>query len=178
MIERFNLKDMARLRGVKIGEPMPAMRGHVVARAYKRGRYLWTKEADNLVVTAHGVPTANLLAGVTANQSITAAGFGTNTAAPVLGDTALSNPAYYNAIASHSFPTAGQVQFAFGLVGGTDTEAYGLNIQEVALFCNTGAISLPDEGAPPSMTMFAHALIGLGVYASSVTFDLTWVITT
>ncbi len=83
-----------------------------------------------------------------------------------VGDTALSNPAYYNAIASHSFPTAGQVQFNFGLTGGTDTGAYGLNLQEIGLFCNTGAISLPFEGAPPSVTMFAHAVLGLALMAA------------
>ncbi len=178
MSDRVRIYDALALRSVKIGEPMPAMRGHIICRAYKRGRYLWTRETDNLVVSAHGVPTAKLLAGVVTNQSITVAGFGTNTTAVTIGDTALSNPAYYNAIASHSFPTSGQVQCIFGLTGGTDTGADGLNLQEIALFCNTGAISLPFEGAPPSVTMFAHALLGLGSYGSSLTYSLSWIITT
>lgn len=178
MNERIKIYDALALRKLGVREGIPAMRGFVRARAFKRGRLIWTHEAENIVVSAHGVPMAHLLGGDVSNNSITAVGFGTNTAAPVVGDTALSNPAYYKAISSHSYPTAGQVMFTFSLIGGTDTGAYGMNVQEMALFCNTGAISLPVASAPPSMTMFAHYLVPIGVYGSSLTVELTWAINT
>ncbi len=68
MNNKVKLYDALALRAVGLREPIPAMRGHVVCRAFKRGRYLWTRETDNLVVSAHGVPTAKLLAGVVTNQ--------------------------------------------------------------------------------------------------------------
>ena len=49
---------------------------------------------------------ANLIAGVTAGQTVAAIGFGSGAASPSITDTVLTaSPAYYNAIISHSFPS-------------------------------------------------------------------------
>src|SRR6202046_5912677 len=158
------------------GGDLPPMHGRIVVRAFKDGRFIWQIEKNNLIVTAHNVPTAHLLGGDVTNFSIAAMGFGSGTSAPAAGDTALTTPAYFRAVSSHSYPVAGQVQFNWALTSGTDTSAYGINIQEVGLFCNTGAVSLPTTGTP-SMTLFAHALLGLGLYASGLTYSGTWTIT-
>jgi hypothetical protein len=157
------------------------LKGVIRVRAFKRGRLLWTREIENTVVDAHAVPTANLLGGDVANNSVTAIGWGSGVAAAAAGDTVLTAPAYYKAVTSHSYPVAGKVRFAFALIGGTDTGANGINLQELGLFCNTGPASLPftqPSGAPPSMTLFARQLMGLGVYSSALTFNMTWDITT
>lgn len=117
------------------------MRPKGIVRLYKRGRLLW--EAENLFVNA-GLPLlANLIAGVTAGQYVTAIGFGSGATAPSAGDTGLgATPAYYNAIGTTSFPSSGSVQFNYSLQT-TDYGANGITIQELGLFANSGAALLP-----------------------------------
>lgn len=117
------------------------MRPRGIVRLYKRGRLLW--EADNLFVNS-GLPLlANLIAGVTAGQYVTAIGFGSGAAAPSAGDTGLrAAPAYYNAIGATSFPSPGSVQFNYALQT-TDYGANGITIQELGLFANSSAVVLP-----------------------------------
>lgn len=154
-------------------------RGRVHVRAWRRGRLLFELERDNLVVTAGMTPVSKLLGGDNANQAIAAVGFGSGTGAPAIGDTQLTAPAYYKALSSHSYPSAGQVQFNWSLAGGTDTGAIGIDIQELGLFANTGAIALPvyEASAAPSMTLFAHILLGLGAFSSGLNFSGSWTIT-
>jgi hypothetical protein len=86
---------------------------------------------------------ANLIAGITAGQSVTAMGFGSGASAPGASDTGLSAaPAHYNAIGSYSFPSPGSVQFNYSLQT-TDYGASGMTIQELGLFANSGAVALP-----------------------------------
>ena len=86
---------------------------------------------------------ANLIAGVTAGQYVTAIGFGSGSTSPAISDTALTAvPTYYNAIVSHSFPSSGSVQFNYAL-GPTDYSAAGITIQELGLFANTSGVVLP-----------------------------------
>lgn len=117
------------------------MRPNGIVRLYKRGRLLW--EAENLFVNA-GLPLlANLIAGVTAGQYVTAIGFGSGATAASPGDTSLgATPAYYNAIAANSFPSPGSVQFNYSLAA-TDYGAIGITIQELGLFANSAAVALP-----------------------------------
>lgn len=119
------------------------MKGFVEIRAWRRGRLLWTRERDNLVVNAGLVCAANLLGGNVAGQSISAIGFGSGAATPAVTDTALGSPSYYRALGTVSYPAAGQVQFAWSLSGSTDWGALGINIQEMALYCNTAPVTLP-----------------------------------
>jgi hypothetical protein len=136
------------------------MRPKGIVRLYKRGRLLW--EADNLFVDA-GLPLlANLIAGVTTGQYIAAIGFGSGTAAPSAGDVALgAAPAYYNAIGTSSFPSAGSVQFDYAL-SATDYGAIGITIQELGLFANSTPVSLPAAigTANPSWTASTAETVG------------------
>ncbi|HEX4210883.1 MAG TPA: hypothetical protein VHY56_10845 [Candidatus Binataceae bacterium] len=117
------------------------MRPKGFVRLYRRKELIW--EGQNLFVNA-GLPVlANLIAGVTTGQYVTAIGFGSGSASPTINDTALSAaPAYYNAIVSHNFPSAGSVQFNYALAP-TDYGALGITIQELGLFANAAAIALP-----------------------------------
>ena len=100
-------------------------------------------ERDNLVVNA-GLPAfASLAAGVTTGQSVSVTGYGSGNTAPSIGDTDLSlAPKYYNAVGAASFPSPGTVQFAFAIAA-ADYAAYGLNVQEIGLFANSGSVAIP-----------------------------------
>lgn len=100
-------------------------------------------ERDNLVVNA-GLPAfAKLAAGSSTGEFVSVVGYGSGNTAPAVTDTGLTlTPAYYNAVGAASFPSPGTVQFAFALQA-TDYAAYGLNIQEIGLFANTGAAVMP-----------------------------------
>lgn len=91
-----------------------------------------------------GLPAlANLIAGIAAGQFVTAIGFGSGAVTPAVTDTGLdASPAYYNMIISHSFPSAGSVQFNYAL-GTADYGALGMTIQELGLFANSNAVGLP-----------------------------------
>ena len=162
----------------KIGA-RPRMTGVVRVCAFKRGRMLWERESENLVVTAGLTPAAKLLGGDVTNHPITAMGFGSGSGTPAIGDTQITAPAYYKALVSHSYPTAGQVQFNWSIVAPTDSAAYGINIQELGLFCNTNTTTLPvyQASANPGMTLFAHILMGLGVFGVGLSFSGSWTIT-
>ena len=117
------------------------MRPQGIVRLYTRGRLIW--ERQNLFVNT-GLPAlANLIAGVTAGQSVAAMGFGSGASAPTAGDTGLgAAPAYYNAIGSYSFPSSGSVLFNYSLQT-TDYGATGMTIQELGLFANSSAVPVP-----------------------------------
>ncbi|HUN58024.1 MAG TPA: hypothetical protein VMU41_07905 [Candidatus Binataceae bacterium] len=117
------------------------MRPKGLVRLYRQRELIW--EGQNLFVNA-GLPAlANLIAGVTTGQFVTAIGFGSGSSSPAVTDTSLTaNPSYYNAIISHSFPAAGSVQFNYAL-GPNDYGALGVTIQELGLFANAAAAALP-----------------------------------
>jgi hypothetical protein len=105
------------------------MRPQGIVRLYAHGRLIWRRQ--NLFVNS-GLPAlANLIAGVTAGQSVAAMGFGSGASAPAASDTILgATPAYYNAMGTHSFPSSGSVQFNYSLQA-TDYGAAGMTIQEL-----------------------------------------------
>jgi hypothetical protein len=117
------------------------MRPKGIVRLYERGQLIWHQQ--NLFVNS-GLPAlANLIAGITAGQSVSAIGFGSGASAPTAGDTGLNAaPAYYNSIGSYSFPSSGSVQFNYSLQS-TDYGAAGITIQELGLYANAGAVALP-----------------------------------
>ncbi len=153
------------------------MRGFVTLRYFKRGRLIWTRERENLIVNAGLTPIAALVGGGGAN-GITVIGFGSGTAAPQPTDTTLTAPAYYKALPAATFPQAGQAQFAFTLSGATDTGAVGMNLQELGFFANPNALAMPITQASgagaPALTMYAHELFAIGVVASNGTYQGTW----
>jgi hypothetical protein len=117
------------------------MRPQGIVRLYTWDRLVWQRR--NLFVNS-GLPAlANLIAGITTGQSVTAMGFGSGAAAPTAGDTGLdTTPTYYNAIGTYSFPSSGSVQFNYSLQT-IDYGAAGMTIQELGLFANSGAVALP-----------------------------------
>lgn len=134
------------------------MRPKGVVRLYRDRRLIW--KANNLFVNSGLSVLANLIAGVTAGQNVAAIGFGSGSTGPAVTDTALTaTPAYYNAITSHSFPSAGSVQFNYAL-GTTDYGALGITIQELGLFANAASAALPaasGTGTPPWSSGTAEA---------------------
>ncbi len=136
------------------------MRPRGVVRLFKRGELLW--ERDNRFVNA-GLPAlANLIAGVTSGQFVSAMGFGSGAAQPQATDTALgATPAYYNAIGSYSFPSAGSVEFSYSLLT-TDYGANGMTIQELGLFANAAGVSLPAAQGSSSPAWTANSAISTG----------------
>lgn len=119
-------------------------RGHVTL--FHRGQLLW--ETHNLVVNSGLTALANLLGGTTAGEFVAAIGYGSSGTAPLVTDTTLNaNPTYYKAIGTITIGpsggvAAGSVQFAYSLLT-TDYAANPLTIQELGLFGNTGAITMP-----------------------------------
>jgi len=117
------------------------MRPKGIVRLYTRGRLIW--ERRNLFVNSGLAPLANLIAGVTSGQSVSAMGFGSGATAPTAGDMGLSaSPAYYNAIGGYSFPSSGSVQFNYSLQL-SDYGAAGMTIQELGLFADLAGVALP-----------------------------------
>jgi len=117
------------------------MRPRGIVTLYEDDKLIW--EGRNLFVNA-GLPAlANLIAGITAGQYVSAIGYGSGGIQPSLSDTGLtSTPSYYNSIGAHTFPSAGSVQFAYSLLT-TDYAANGITIQELGLFANLGNVALP-----------------------------------
>jgi hypothetical protein len=116
-------------------------KGRVHTRAFRRGRLLWECERDNLFVNAGKPELANLLGNLGTGQFVGAVGWGSNGTAASLTDTALTNPSYYRAPASAS--VAGTTLTIGLTIGTSDPAAAGMTIQELGLFANTGAVSLP-----------------------------------
>jgi hypothetical protein len=157
------------------------VRGFVKIRAWKRGRLLWELERENTVVTAGLAPIANLVGGgSSAANSIAIIGFGSGAPSnpPPVTDTDFTTlPGYYKAMASISFPSAGQATFNWSLVGATDTAAVGMVVTELGFFANTGAISLPlyrPSGAAPNVTMVAHTVEPAFTVLSGGTYTGNW----
>ena len=136
------------------------MRPRGIVRLYGAGRLIW--EGANLFVNA-GLPAlANLIAGVTAGQYVTAMGFGSGATLPAATDVGLTTtPTYYNAIGAHSFPSSGSVQFAYSLLT-TDYGASGLTIQELGLFANTANVSLPSAQGTANPVWVATTVKSVG----------------
>src|SRR5712692_2104594 len=113
-LECVHLQDGASAVPKTLSKEDP-MRPRGIVRLYGAGRLIW--EGANLFVTA-GLPAlANLIAGVTAGQYVTAMGFGSGATLPAATDVGLTTtPTYYNAIGAHSFPSSGSVQFAYSLL--------------------------------------------------------------
>jgi hypothetical protein len=136
------------------------MRPRGIVRLFKRQHLVW--ECANLFVDAGLPPLANLIAGVTTGQYASAVGFGSGTSAPTATDVDLgATPAYYNAISGYTFPSPGSVQFNYSLLT-TDYAATGMTIQELGLFANSAAVTMPaarETGSSP-WTLVSPKVVG------------------
>jgi hypothetical protein len=139
-----------------------------------RGRLIYEAAGENLFVNA-GLPAlAALMGGDTAGQFAAAIGFGSGAGAPTIEDIALSAPAYYKTLDSHSEDGAGSVTFNWSLTTG-DTGAQGITIQELALFANHANVGLPGTTAPAPM--LARKTISPIVFAANMSVTGTWTLT-
>jgi hypothetical protein len=139
-----------------------------------RGRLIYEAAGENLFVNA-GLPAlAALLGGDTTGEFAAAIGFGSGATAPTMADTALTAPAYYKALDSHSEDGNGSVTFNWSLTTG-DTGAQGITIQELALFANHGGVGLPGTTAPTPM--LARKTISPIVFGANMSVSGTWTLT-
>jgi len=149
------------------------MRGFVRLARWQHGRLLWVREQENLIVSAALPLIAHLVGGGPSSNAIAAFGIGSGTTAPAIADTVLVAPAYYKALSAPTYPQAGQVQFTWTITGAGDPGAVGLNGQELGIFANTGAATLPSTSSS-GLTMYAHLLMAVGPILSTGTYTGTW----
>jgi hypothetical protein len=110
-----------------------AIKGYVSIRGYNEcGELVLSIEKNNLVVTTGKSAAARLLGSYTANKSVTQFGVGTGSAAPTLADVAPLTGQVRKNVASVAYPDNSSVQFNWLI---DYTEANGLTIQEMGLFC-------------------------------------------
>lgn len=110
--------------------------GLFTLRVYQRGRLIEEIEEHNLVVDLSKQTQAHLIGGDVANRSITQFAVGTNGAAPVGGNTAITG-AFTKALDGVTYPATNQVRFAFSLA---TTEANGVAILEFGLLTAGGVL--------------------------------------
>jgi hypothetical protein len=146
------------------------MRPKGIVRLYTREHLIW--ERENLFVNT-GLPLlANLIAGVTAGQSVSTMGFGSGSSAPTAADSGLTAaPAYYNAIGSYTFPSAGSVQFNYSLQV-SDYGAVGITIQELGLFANSSSLAMPAAVGTANPSWSASAVRTLGTIIADANGNL------
>lgn len=118
------------MRDSDIGDQAAAPSGIFVMNIWRRDVLVGRWAAYNLIVDGAKAVQARLLGGDVTNRSITKIGFGTSGTAPAGGNTGLTG-GYLKALDGVSYPTAGQVQFAWSLLNG---EANGMAILEFGLF--------------------------------------------
>lgn len=155
-------------------ESLARPRGMVHIEVFENQRLVATIEDRNLFVNA-GLPAlAALIGGDTSGEFATAIGFGSGAAAPALTDAGLTAPAYYKSLDSHSEDGAGSVTFNWSL-GVGDTGAVGITIQELGLFANKTAVTLPSATAPTPL--LARKTISSIAFTSSMSLSGTWTLT-
>jgi hypothetical protein len=153
---------------------MKRPKGIVRIRVCVGPRLLYSIADVNLFVNA-GLPAlAALLGGDTAGNSTVAIGFGSGSGTPTVNDTALTAPAYYKAIGSHSEDGIGSVTFNWSLTT-SDTGAQGVTIQELALFANSASVTLPGTTAPPPM--LARKTISPIIFGAGMNLSGSWTLT-
>lgn len=136
---------------MKLLTPFPSRpTGHLIVNVLRRGVLddVWELAEEfagpNLVVNTGRQIQARLLGGDT-TRVITTIGFGSNAAAPVAGNTALTN-ALLKPHGGATYPADNQVRFAFSLGAG---EGNGLAISEFGLFAANGSLYARKTRATP-----------------------------
>lgn len=135
------------------------MRGDFRLCVRRAGKVIETYRDPNMIMNVAKDALARLLAGDGAGKTVTQIGFGTDGNGPSPDDTALTS-AYTKAIASHSYPSAGRVQFNWTLA---TTEANGKSIREFGLLASDG-------------TLIARKTRGVIEKADDISLDGSWTI--
>lgn len=107
------------------------LEGVLEIQIFRRGVLVETISGENLIVNAAKSQLARLVAGDGAQRYIQKIGFGTGTSAANPNNTTLT-AAYIKNLSGHTYPEAGQVQFAWAL---SNAEANGKTITEFGLIC-------------------------------------------
>lgn len=94
------------------------------------------QDEENLVVDLARTALAHLIGGDVSQRSVGQIAFGSNGAAPAIGNTLITN-AFTKPVDAVTFPAAGQVAFAFSL---GPAEANGLLIAEFGLMTAGGQL--------------------------------------
>jgi len=105
------------------------VKGHFCMQTYIDGRLVEDYVDNNLVVTLGRKNVARLLAGDATGKKVSKIQVGTNSAAPALTDTGITNP-FTKAITSVTFPSDNEVMFNWILEA---NEANGMDICEFGL---------------------------------------------
>lgn len=105
-------------------------------KTYIDGKLIENYTDNNLVVTVGKEIVAQLLGGSASGAAITKIQAGTDTTAPALSDTAITNP-FTKAIGAVSYPSINEVQFDWIL---NANEANGMTISEFGLLSNNNVL--------------------------------------
>jgi hypothetical protein len=115
----------------------PGPSGWMALRMWRHGTLVEDVRLPNLVVAGSKLIHAQLVGGVTAGNSITQVGFGSNPLAPIPGNNGLSVDAYIKALDAISYPAPNQVSFDISLAA---VEGNGLSLSEYGLLTAAGAL--------------------------------------
>jgi hypothetical protein len=105
-------------------------------KVYQRGKLIEEYEEHNLIVDGARSSMASLIAGDVEGKSIATIAFGVNGTPPTLDNTEITS-AFSKAITGFSYPTPGQVEFAWNL---SVSEANGMAIIEFGLRSEDGTL--------------------------------------
>ena len=109
------------------------IKGEVSIRGYnQQGELVLSIDKNNLVVTAGKTAASRLLGSYTANKNVTQFGVGTGSAAATLADVAPLTGQVKKNVGSVAYPDSSSVLFNWTI---DYTEANGLTVQEMGLFC-------------------------------------------
>ncbi|MGL5294987.1 MAG: hypothetical protein ACRC9V_14725 [Aeromonas sp.] len=136
-----------------------SLRGELSITLHRAGQEPQTITEHNMIMASAKSALARLIAGQGANKFINRIALGANGAGPTPSDQGISE-AYTKAVSGVTFPTEGQVRFAFTL---SESEANGLNIRELGLLCADGAL-------------FARKVRGLIEKTSDLSITGSWTI--
>lgn len=121
---------------LRLSDDHAAPRGRLRVTVWRDGKAIEEMDEENLIVDVSKSIHSRLLGGSVTGKSVTTIGFGTNSAAPVAGNTALTS-SFTKAIDSVTYPATNQVQFNFSL---GSTESNGKDIWEFGLLTGDGSL--------------------------------------
>ena len=121
---------------MQIVDEIPRVSGHFHMEVHRGAALVEVIDEPNLVVVGSKTCLSRLIGGAVSGKSVTNIGFGTNGAAPVSGNTALTGT-FSKALDAVSYPASNQVRFAWSLGTG---EANGMAIMEFGLLAGDGTL--------------------------------------
>ncbi len=121
-----------------------SLRGELLVSVLRNGQVIQTLRDKNMIMTVARAALAHLVAGDGAGKVINRIGIGVNGNGPTPDDTALTL-SFVKAVASHSYPSAGEVRFNWSIGTG---EANGMVIREFGLITTDNTLFARKTRAP------------------------------